>query len=62
MDTPKNHFLPNGHCRQGAGLPVYLPANGGLLAAVALMAAAGGFPGDWHVTHEGGRHDPRRTA
>ena len=63
MDTPKNHYLPNGHCRQEDRLPVYLPANGGLLTAAAMMAAgwdgatgpAPGFPddGSWTVRHEG---------
>ena len=43
METPKNTWLPNGHNWQRAGLPLYLPGNGGLLAAVALMA--GGWPG-----------------
>src|SRR5690625_3267269 len=57
----KNTFLANGHNRQTAELPAYLPGNGGLLAAVALMAggwdgAAGdapGFPDTWVVRHEG---------
>jgi hypothetical protein len=64
-DRPHNRYLPNGHCpQQGAGLPVYLPANGALLAAVAMMAAgwdgapdrpAPGFPDDgtWTVRAEG---------
>ncbi len=64
-DTAKNTYLPNGHCRQDDRLPIYLPANGGLLAAVAMMAAgwdgsgtfgdAPGFPddGSWSVQHEG---------
>jgi hypothetical protein len=41
MDTPKNTFLANGHNAQGArrDLPLYLPGNGGLLIAVAAMAA-----------------------
>ncbi|MFD0206792.1 MULTISPECIES: hypothetical protein [Saccharothrix] len=61
LDTPKNTYLPNGHNRQSDLLPVYLPGNGGLLAAVALMAAGWdgspptpGFPPDrWTVRHEG---------
>ncbi|TYB56236.1 hypothetical protein FXF51_44730 [Nonomuraea sp. PA05] len=60
MPTAKNTWLPNGHNPQTAALPVYLPGNGGLLAAVALMARgwdAGprtpGFPDTWHVRHEG---------
>lgn len=63
-DTPKNRFLPNGHNYQRPNLPLYLPGNGGLLAAVALMAAgwdgasgkpAPGFPdpGPWSVRWEG---------
>ncbi|GIG87185.1 hypothetical protein [Plantactinospora endophytica] len=62
--VPKNGYLPNGHNRQTAALPVYLPGNGGLLAAVALMARGAdadhgrptpGFPddGSWTVRHEG---------
>ncbi|PGH46959.1 hypothetical protein CRI70_31165 [Streptomyces sp. Ru87] len=43
LDRPKNHYLPNGHNRQDDSLPLYLPGNGGLLAAVALMA--GGWEG-----------------
>ncbi|MBX6358165.1 MAG: hypothetical protein IRZ05_20245 [Micromonosporaceae bacterium] len=64
MPIAKNVFLPNGHNPQTPSLPVYLPANGGLLAAVALMAGgwdgdggrlAPGFPSDgsWTVRHEG---------
>ncbi|MFF0042775.1 hypothetical protein ACFYRG_42325 [Streptomyces mirabilis] len=63
METPKNHYLPTGHTPQiGSLLPVYLPSNGALLAAVSLMAAgwdgAGadrpGFPAaGWSVQHEG---------
>lgn len=62
MPVAKNTHLPNGHNRQSAELPVYLPGNGGLLTAVALMARgwdgdggrpAPGFPPEWHVRHEG---------
>lgn len=65
MDKSKNHYLPNGHNPQINGLlPVYLPGNGGLLYATALMAAgwdgapqghAPGFPsnGQWTVRWEG---------
>jgi hypothetical protein len=58
----KNIVLPNGHNRQTDSLPLYLPGNGGLLAATALMAAgwdngpvrhAPGFPADWTVAWEG---------
>jgi hypothetical protein len=64
MQVPKNTFLNNGHNYQTKTLPVYLPANGGLLTAVAMMAAgwdgapsdpAPGFPknGMWIVKAEG---------
>jgi len=64
MDTPKNRYHPNGHNYQRPGLTIYLPGNGGLLAAVAMMAAgwdgaparhAPGFPqdGKWTVRWEG---------
>lgn len=40
-DSRKNRYLANGHCPQMPGfLTLYLPANGGLLAAVAHIAAA----------------------
>lgn len=35
---PNNAYKPNGHVPQRGDLPVYLPANGALLAAVAMMA------------------------
>jgi hypothetical protein len=63
MSTEKNRYLPNGHNWQRANLPCYLPGNGGLLYAIALMAKgwqgspAGdgpGFPkdGSWAVRAE----------
>ncbi len=63
-DAPHNHYLNNGDCPQTDELPVYLPANGALLSAVALMAAGSdesgekvlpGFPdnGKWKVRFEG---------
>ena len=63
LDTPKNHYGLNGHVYQRPGLTIYLPANGGLLYATALMAAgwdgapnhnAPGFPADgtWSVRWE----------
>jgi hypothetical protein len=61
-DSPKNVFSRNGHNRQTDSLPLYLPGNGGLLAALALMVAGWdggqpcpGFPrdGTWVVRHEG---------
>ena len=62
MGEGKNAVLANGHNRQTASLPLYLPGNGGLLAAVALMAGgwdggpertAPGFPDGWDVRVEG---------
>jgi hypothetical protein len=62
LDAGKNTVLRNGHNRQTDSLPLYLPGNGGLLAAAALMAAgwdggpdrhAPGFPPDWTVAWEG---------
>ena len=63
LDTPKNHYALNGHVYQRPGLTIYLPANGGLLYATALMTAgwdgapkknAPGFPanGQWNVRWE----------
>ncbi len=61
MDTPKNRYLPNGHNYQRPGLSIYLPGNGGLLAAMAMMAvgwdgataATPGFPqSGWQVRWE----------
>jgi hypothetical protein len=68
-DAQKNRYLANGHNYQSARLPVYLPGNGGLLAAVAMMAAgwdgcpdrpSPGFPDDgtWNVRWEGLRRMP----
>lgn len=65
VEMPKNTYLPNGHNLQVPGrLPLYLPGNGGVLMAVAMMAAgwdgcpprpAPGFPpgGAWVVHAEG---------
>jgi len=65
MPMPKNTHLPNGHNLQiPTFLPLYLPGNGGLLAAVALMIAGWdggparpnpGFPDDgtWTIQAEG---------
>ncbi len=63
-DEPGNTYLPNGHCPVRTDLMCYLPANGGLLAVTAMMAAgwengpeahAPGFPkdGTWKVKWEG---------
>ncbi len=64
LDTPKNHYAINGHNYQRPNLPLYLPGNGGLLYAIAMMAngwkggpktKAPGFPADgsWTVRTEG---------
>jgi len=64
IDTPKNRYSTNGHNYQRPNLPLYLPGNGGLLYAIALMANgwkgapkthAPGFPkdGSWTVRAEG---------
>jgi hypothetical protein len=62
MRTEKNRYHPNGHNYQRPGLTIYLPGNGGLLAATAMMAAgwdgapAGDAPGfprrGWDVRWE----------
>jgi protein-glucosylgalactosylhydroxylysine glucosidase len=62
MDSPRNRYLPNGHNYQRPELSIYLPGNGGLLAAVAMMAAgwdgapethSPGFPSrGWRVRWE----------
>ncbi|MFE5323327.1 glycoside hydrolase family 65 [Paenibacillus sp. NPDC056579] len=63
-DVTKNTYLANGHNYQRPGLYAYLPGNGGLLTAVAMMAGgwqggpeghAPGFPSDgsWTVRAEG---------
>lgn len=68
IDTPKNGYAANGHNYQRPNLPLYLPGNGGLLYAIALMAGgwkgspkknAPGFPddGSWTVRAEG--FDPK---
>src|SRR5207237_1095585 len=43
MTTGKNRYLANGHNYQRPNLPCYLPGNGGLLYAIAMMA--GGWKG-----------------
>jgi hypothetical protein len=69
FDSPKNAYRASGHNPQREGLTVYLPGNGGLLAAAAMMAAgwdgapdvdAPGFPrdGSWNVRWEGLRRMP----
>jgi len=63
MDKRTNTYLINGHNYQDDRLRVYLPGNGGLLAAVGMMCAGWdgneftnpGFPkdGTWNVVWEG---------
>lgn len=63
MDKRTNTYLPNGHNYQTPRLRCYLPGNGGLMTAVALMCAGydgckvknPGFPKDgrWDVRWEG---------
>jgi len=63
MDQVKNTYLANGHNYQRPGLTAYLPGNGGLLTAVAMMACGWegakdgdnpGFPREgWQVRWEG---------
>ena len=64
LDAQKNRYLANGHNYQSDRLPLYLPGNGGLLTAVAMMAAgwddcpdrpAPGFPDNdkWNIRWEG---------
>jgi hypothetical protein len=69
VKSQKNRYLANGHNYQSARLPLYLPGNGGLLSAVAMMAAgwdgcpdraAPGFPdnGKWNIQWEGLKRMP----
>jgi len=61
MESPKNTWLENGHNRQifDDALPLYLPGNGGLLLASAMIAAGYGnkkgssFPDGFNVKAEG---------
>jgi hypothetical protein len=63
MKATKNLYLASGHNYQSSGLPAYLPGNGGLLLAVAMMAAGAGegagesgpmrFPEAWGARAEG---------
>jgi hypothetical protein len=63
IESPKNHYHPNGHVYQRPNLTAYLPANGGLLSVAAMMCAGWtggpqratpGFPSDgkWDVRWE----------
>ena len=62
IQSVKNTYGPSGHVYQRPNLPLYLPANGGLLSAIAMMAGgwdgsegdAPGFPKTgWSVKAEG---------
>jgi len=54
LPSPKNEWLLNGHVYQRPNLPVYLPANGALLSAIALMITLNAFPRrTWSVQAEG---------
>lgn len=63
MEKRTNTYLPNGHNYQDSRLRCYLPGNGGLLTAIAMMCAGWdgqeeinpGFPkdGKWNVRWEG---------
>lgn len=63
MPVQKNTYLANGHNYQDDRLTIYLPGNGGLLTAIAMMCAGfdgcnvnePGFPknGKWKVKWEG---------
>lgn len=61
MPVKTNTYLVNGHNYQDDRLTIYLPGNGGVLNAVALMCTGAdadkginiGFPKDWKVNWEG---------
>ncbi len=61
MPIKTNTYLVNGHNYQDDRLTIYLPGNGGVLNAVALMCTGAdadkqiniGFPKDWNVKWEG---------
>lgn len=67
MNIRTNTYLPNGHNFQDERLRLYLPGNGGLLAAVAMMCAGfedgnqnAGIPknSQWNVRWEGLKQMP----
>lgn len=68
MDIKTNTYLPNGHNYQDERLRLYLPGNGGLLTAIAMMCAGydsenkvnPGIPatGKWQIKWEGLRKMP----
>lgn len=68
MDIQTNTYLKNGHNYQDGRLRIYLPGNGGVLAAVAMMlegwdgenSTYPGFPqdGSWKIKAEGFKKMP----
>ncbi|MEQ8531229.1 MAG: hypothetical protein RIB86_05240 [Imperialibacter sp.] len=52
MPITTNIYLPNGHNYQTDRLRLYLPGNGGVLAALALMAEEEMWPKGWVVSTE----------
>jgi len=68
MPIGTNTYLNNGHNYQDKRLTIYLPGNGGVLSAVAMMCTGTdadnktniGFPqdGNWSVRWEGLRKMP----
>ncbi|MBN1804124.1 MAG: hypothetical protein JW837_02625 [Sedimentisphaerales bacterium] len=69
IESAKNRYLANGHNYQSPRLPLYLPGNGGLLTAIAMMTAGWdgcpdrplpGFPdnGKWDIRWEGLKRMP----
>ena len=68
MNVETNTYLRNGHNFQNKDLRLYLPGNGGLLTAIAMMCAGydgcktenPGFPkdGSWKVNWEGLKRIP----
>jgi hypothetical protein len=53
MPIRTNTYLKNGHNFQDQRLTLYLPGNGGFLAALALIATENAFPEGWQVKVEG---------
>jgi len=60
IDSPKNTYMENGHNRMVGddALPAYMPGNGGLLLAIAMLASGysdkkgSSFPDDFNVKTE----------
>ncbi len=66
MPVQTNTYLVNGHNYQDGRLTLYMPGNGGLLAAIAMMCAGydgtakqhPGIPKGWKIRYEGLRKMP----